>query len=148
MKGAKKYNKNLGYSISTYLMRCIQNEVLAYIRRENAYKTIPKKLIVSLNEKKKFLGDGEYELQDVVPSSFNLENYIENKNNVEKLYQCIKKLTEKEQIILIYSYGLFQKEKLRQKELSKILNISQAQVSRIRCKTIEKLRTMMDDDVI
>ena len=67
------------------------------------------------------------------------------KESIEELYEAMESLTDIERLILEYTFGLFGKEKLKQKDLSNVFNICQGSISRIKLRAIEKLRRLLND---
>lgn len=138
IKGVKTYKQDKGFKLSTYLTRCIRNEILQEIRNLNTDKRKANLNTISLdkeiynNEK-----DDAICLIDTLPSKENVE-YEVIKNDAMK--DILKGLNDKEKYVLVNSYGLFGKKEIRQNDLAKQLNLSQAQVSRILNNAIQKIK--------
>ena len=131
MKGINSYNPDLSQP-TTYLYRCIANEVMMTFRK--------KKLdVVSIYTEI----DENITLEDYLPSDYNLEYEVEKQIYIEKLYENLKELTEMECDVVMSYYGVFGIEKISQEKLSKKYNTSQANISRLIKKTLMKLRKMM-----
>lgn len=137
VKGVKSYDNSKGYAISTYLVKCITTEVLAYQR-----KTTTKKRGGGIKDISIYtpINDEENELLDVIPSNENIEENIIKKEQLEMIYKEIFKLKERDRLIICSSYGVLGYEKLTQKEVSETTGVSQPQVSRITKKFIEDVR--------
>lgn len=139
VKGAKKYNPNLGYTAGTYLGRCIYNEILMYIRNNNSTKKIPENMTTYLSTKT----TDKLSVGDLIKDDFDVEEDLIRNEQIEILYKEISKLTKNEQLVLNLYYGLNGYKAKRQTEISEIIGLTQAHVSRIKNKAIEKLRKEM-----
>lgn len=64
---------------------------------------------------------------------------------VKRLNEEISKLKEREQLVLKHSYGLYNYKKLTQKDIAKLLGVTQTQISRIRNNILKKLKTKLSD---
>lgn len=142
VSGAKTYDSNSGYAPSTYLYKCIYNEILKVLRVENARKRIPKQKFLSIDNTLNC--DEKLKYEDVIPDNINIENEILNKERDERIHDEINKLSAKEQIIINTMFE-FNNVKMTQKELSKILNCTQATISRIRKRALKKLKKALND---
>lgn len=135
-----KADKNI--KLATYASRCIENEILMYLRRNN--KT---KMEVSLDEPLNVDWDGnELLLSDILGTeedtiSKNLENEVERK----LLIGAISKLSQREKVIIEMRYGIndpYGDEKT-QKEVADLLGISQSYISRLEKKIMVRLKRDM-----
>ena len=144
IKGVKSYDPTKGSKISTYLSFCIKNEILAEIRRLKSEKRKANNNTVSLYKEINKKGEDSIYLIDVIPSDYDVESEVIKNDVMNDLLDC---LSEREKNILISSYGLLGNKKLSQKEISKKLNISQAQVSRILKKILNKIKLKKGDVV-
>lgn len=122
--------------LSSYLSRCIENEILMYIRSN-------KKIIntISIFDPIGEDDDGqEIKLEDILSSeSIDYNEQIDKENQISKLFKYLKVLDDFEMKILSLRYGLNQKKEYTQKEIGKILNISRSYVSRIEKRALNKL---------
>lgn len=137
IKGVKTFDDSKGYSISTYLVRCITNEVLAYQRkmtmkkRGGGIKDIS--IYTPINEEEK-------ELLEVIPSNEDIEENIIKKEQLEMIYKEISKLSDRDKFIICSSYGLLDHKELTQYETANKLGVGQSTVSRVIKKFIEDAR--------
>lgn len=122
--------------LSSYLSRCIENEILMYIRSN-------KKIIntISIFDPIGEDDDGqEIKLEDILSSeSIDYNEQIDKENQISKLFKYLKVLDDFEMKILSLRYGLNQKKEYTQKEIGKMLNISRSYVSRIEKRALNKL---------
>ena len=139
VKGAKKYDSSLGYTPSTYLYRCIYNEILMSIRRINSGREIPEYKMASLSTE---IGEN-ITLGDTIQDEKDFEEEIIKKEQITILYKELSNLTEQEQLIINLTFGVNGYQKTRQKDICEILNLSQPQVSRIKDRALNKLRKVM-----
>ncbi len=141
VRGAKNYDKNKNIKPSTYLTRCIANEILRTIRKEHSSNRLILEETISLSTP---VHDNIY-LEDVVSSDVDVYEEVERQESIEELYEAMKSLTDLERLILEYAFGLFGKEKLKQEEIGNAFNLCQGSISRIKLRAIEKLRRLLDD---
>ncbi|MCK9478147.1 MAG: RNA polymerase sporulation sigma factor SigK [Firmicutes bacterium] len=144
IKGINSFNSSRGTRLSTYIARCIENEILMCIR------TIKKtKNEVSIEEPIGFDKDGnQITFNDVLGSSGDeIIEQVNEKMEILKLYEGIGNILEgREKQVLELRYGLRGGCELTQKEVAKILNISRSYVSRIEKKAIERLKKKLITD--
>ncbi|MBR2160304.1 MAG: sigma-70 family RNA polymerase sigma factor, partial [Clostridia bacterium] len=137
IKAVNSYNLDKNIKLATYASRCIENEILMHLRKIS--KT---KVELSLEEPLNVDGDGnELLISDILGSDPDMVyNNLENKEEVELLYNVYEKLTNKEQYIMKMRFGLFGTDMMTQKEVADSLGISQSYISRLEKKIIYKIR--------
>lgn len=121
-----KADKNI--KLATYASRCIENEILMYLRKNNKIR-----YEISLDEPLNIDYDGnELLLGDIVGTDDDLVEQEMMKSDQRKLfYEALKDLNEREKEILILRYGLSNHDELTQKDVAKLLGISQSYISRL-----------------
>lgn len=139
IKSINTYNPEKNIKLATYASRCIENEILMYLRRNN--KT---KLEVSIDEPLNVDWDGnELLLSDILGTEEDTI-YKDLENEVEKkmLNKAIDKLSSREKVIVEMRFGLNSPdgEEKTQKEVADILGISQSYISRLEKKIMVRLR--------
>jgi len=136
IKGIDSYNSSKKIKITTYVAKCIENEILMYFRANKKFNGD-----ISLNETIGLDRDGdEISLLDVLPSNEeDLPTQIFKQMNIEALNRYLGILNERERSIIIKRYGLFKEEELTQKDIAKSLGISRSYVSRIEKRALTKL---------
>lgn len=125
------------FKLATYVAKCIENEILMYLRSNKKRITD-----VYLNEPiGKDKDDNEVTLQEVLENSEkNIEDEIDLKFKIKNLYDKMKKVLKKrEKIIIELRFGLQGDKPKTQKEIASMMNISRSYVSRIESKAIGKL---------
>ena len=130
-----KLEKNI--KLATYASRCIENEILMYLR-----KTVKSRQELSLDEVLNVDSEGnEMVLSDILGSneSSNLDKMSDDEKHTD-LYKALKSLNKEELDIMIMRYGLFDNEMLTQKEVAEKLGISQSYISRLEKRIIKKMR--------
>lgn len=133
--GTFKLDKNI--KLATYASRCIENEILMYLRKTHRIRQE-----ISLDEVLSIDAEGnEMVLCDVLSddAKSNLTKLTENED-VDNLYKALDKLTKREREIIVMRYGLFDCEEKTQKEVADILGISQSYISRLEKRIIDKMR--------
>lgn len=134
-----KCDKNI--KLATYASRCIENEILMFLRKNNKLR-----YEISLDEPLNIDYDGnELLLSDIVGTEDDLiENQILRSDQKILFYEALKDLNEREKEILILRYGLSNNDELTQKDVAKMMGISQSYISRLEKKIIKKLRTKLN----
>ena len=138
IKGINTFNLDKNVRLATYASRCIENEILMYLR---STKKIGAE--VYLNEPiGKDKDDNEISLIDILENDEkNIEDEIDFKLRMKQIYDKIKSVLKKrEQLIIELRFGLGGKKPKTQNEVAEILGISRSYVSRIEKKAIGKLR--------
>lgn len=133
-----KIDKNI--KLATYASRCIENEILMYLRKKSKSK-----VEVSLDEPLKVDYDGnELLLEDILSDSDNkVFSSLEQEEMIDELHKALEKLKPREREILSMRFGLDGCEELTQKETSEKLNISQSYISRLEKRILKKLKQTM-----
>ena len=142
-KAINTYNSNKDIKFSTYAFICIENEIKQELRKENGTKRKANKDTISLNIEISSK-DNNIELQDTIASNINIEEEYEKKETIKELYSNINKLKNADKKLICYYFGIGCNKK-SQEELSKIFNVSQAQVSRRIKAILKKLRGFYED---
>ena len=142
IKGINTFDRTKTSKLTTYIARCIENEVLMALRLSK--KTLGD---VSLEECIGVDKEGNsMTLSDVLPADTDeISDIIALKIDIKKLYDAMNAvLTPDEHRILCWRYGLLNQERRTQKEIAQILGISRSYVSRIEKKALKKLRDSME----
>ena len=139
IKGINTFNPTKNIKLATYASRCIENEILMYLRKNS--KT---KMEVSIDEPLNVDWDGnELLLSDILGTDEDIiSKDIENEVERKLLYKAIEKLNNREKIIVLMRYGLnnINEEEMTQKEVADSLGISQSYISRLEKKIIKRLK--------
>lgn len=145
MKSINTFNTEKNIKLATYASRCIENEILMYLRKNNKIR-----YEISLDEPLNIDYDGnELLLGDIVGTDDDLVEQEMMKSDQRKLfYEALKDLNEREKEILILRYGLSNHDELTQKDVAKLLGISQSYISRLEKKIIKKLRNQLNFDEV
>lgn len=138
MKGVDSFNNDKNTRLATYAARCVENEVLMYLRHEKKFNGQ-----ISLSEPIGYDQEGnEISLMDIlVGDSEDICDKVDRSEKIKKLVEKIKNIKdEREKEIIFLRYGLWGKKPLTQKEVAKRLGISRSYVSRIEKRAITHLR--------
>ena len=139
MKAINTFNPGKNIKLATYASRCIENEILMYLRRNN--KT---KLEVSIDEPLNVDWDGnELLLSDILGTSEDvIYRDIEREVDRSLLRKALETLSEREQTIIRLRFGIDDKQgrELTQKEVADLLGISQSYISRLEKKIMKRLK--------
>lgn len=140
IKGVKTYKLDKNIKLATYASRCIDNEILMFLRKNKR-----RKVEISFEDSINLDGDGnELHLEDVLGTDGNIvEKEYEDVVDKELLSNEIEKLSGRDKEILTLRYGLNETKEYTQKEVADMLGISQSYISRIEKKAIKKLKGLM-----
>lgn len=137
IKAVNSFNADKNIKLATYASRCIENEILMYLRR-----TVKLKSEVSFDEPLNTDWEGnELVLSDVMGTDSDvvykkIENSVEN----DLLKLALDKLNQREKEIMLLRYGLTGEEEKTQREVADMLGISQSYISRLEKKIISRLK--------
>ena len=137
IKGINSFDSSKNIKLATYVARCIENEILMFLRSSKKTKSE-----IYLNEPiGKDKDDNEVTLMEVLETEDkSIEDEIDLKMKVKKLYEKMKAvLKDREKNILELRFGLGGKKPKTQNEIASMLGISRSYVSRIETKAINKL---------
>ena len=136
IKGIDSYKSDKNIRLTTYVARCIENEILMYYRSIKKYQNT-----ISLNDSIGYDKDGnKIMLIDVLKDNHkSLEESLALKENINLINKYLGKLNSREQEIIIKRYGLNNKKAMTQKEIAKNMHISRSYVSRIEKRAISKI---------
>ena len=118
IKGIDSYSYSKSTKITTYAARCIENEILMHFRATKKHNNN-----ISLNHHYK---------EDIALQ-------LHTKNNLNLLFKYLDVLSDREKLIIIKRYGLFNEKEKTQKEIAKELKISRSYVSRIEKRALSRL---------
>ena len=136
IKGIDSYSKSHNTRITTYIARCIENEILMYFRNNKKHSKN-----VSINESIGFDKEGnEITILDILKTDNpDFVGDIHTKNNINLLKKYFNVLNNREKEIIIKRYGLNDSDELTQKKIAKTLGISRSYVSRIEKRALTKM---------
>ena len=144
MKAVSTFNKDKNIKLATYASRCIENEILMFIR-----KTSSQKREVSIDEPLSVDWDGnELLLSDILGSDSDVVSREMEENEEKKiLREAISELNPREKCIIEMRFGLTGANELTQKEVADALGISQSYISRLEKKIMERLRKRIEEKI-
>lgn len=137
IKAVNTFRPDKNIKLATYASRCIENEILMYLRKYSNLKNE-----ISIDEPLNVDWDGnELLLSDVLGSepdeiSLTLENEVEK----NQLIHLVENLTDRERVIMKLRFGLDGEEEMTQKDVADKLGISQSYISRLEKRIIGKLK--------
>ncbi|MBQ7340382.1 MAG: RNA polymerase sporulation sigma factor SigE [Clostridia bacterium] len=137
IKAVSSFSSKKKVKLATFASRCIENEILMYLRRTNKIKSE-----ISFDEPLNLDSEGnELLLSDVMGTDGDLvykkiESGVEN----ELLKQALLRLNDREREIMELRYGLKGEDELTQREVADLLGISQSYISRLEKKIISRLK--------
>ena len=144
IKAISTFNNGKNIKLATYASRCIENEILMFIRKSSS-----KKREVSIDEPLSVDWDGnELLLSDVLGSeNDSISRKMEEDEEKRILRLAVESLPERERDIIEMRYGLSGKCELTQKEVADALGISQSYISRIEKKVMADLRKKIEEKI-
>lgn len=137
MKAINTYDASKNIKLATYASRCIENEILMYLRRSNKLKGE-----ISIDEPLNQDGDGnELLLSDILGTdSDSIFRRLEDEVDKKLLKAAISKLSTREKNIMELRFGFITGSEKTQKEVADMLGISQSYISRLEKKIINKMK--------
>jgi RNA polymerase sporulation-specific sigma factor len=137
IKSVNTFNAERNIKLATYASRCIENEILMYLRRNSRNKSE-----VSFDEPLNIDWDGnELLLSDILGTESDIVyNSIEEEVNRSLLFGALDKLPTRERKIMEMRFGLVSGTEMTQKEVADFLSISQSYISRLEKKIIGRLQ--------
>lgn len=139
IKAVNTFDPSKNIKLATYASRCIENEILMYLRRTSKLKAE-----VSFDEPLNVDWDGnELVLADVVGNESDVIVHIEKEVDKALLTSALQQLTGREKRIMELRFGLTGDKERTQREVADLLGISQSYISRLEKKILKKLRREM-----
>lgn len=144
IKAANSYDLDKNIKFATYASRCIENEILMYLRK---YNKLQKN--ISMDQGISFDKEGnELAIQDILRSDKEeVEEEIMRRTTTQLIRAIVDKLPEMEKKIIMFRYGICCHRK-NQQDIAEMLNISQSYVSRIEGKILGKLKRAYEKAII
>ena len=142
IKAVKTFCPDKNIKLATYASRCIENEILMYLRKTTQHKND-----ISIDEPLNFDSEGnELLLSDILGTDTDLVvRGIENEVEISLLLNEVSKLNPRERQIMEMRFGLGEyKRELTQKQVADIVGISQSYISRLEKRIIKKLRENLE----
>ena len=144
IKAINSFKPDKNIKLATYASRCIENEILMYIR-----KTSRLRLEMSIDEPLNTDWDGnELLLSDVLGGDEDtVYRNMESDEDKKTIEEALSKLSEREQTIIRLRFGMDGGDELTQKEVADLLGISQSYISRLEKKIISRLRKEIETKI-
>lgn len=144
IKAINTFRADKNIKLATYASRCIENEILMYIRKNSGTRAD-----VSIDEPLNTDWDGnELLLSDILASEDDGISYeIELREERVKVRRAVAELSVREREIIELRYGMNGRRELTQKEVADRLGISQSYISRLEKKIITKLRSEIESEL-
>ena len=143
IKAVDSYKLDKNIKLATYASRCIENEILMFLRKAN-------KNINDLSLDDGIVSDDEgnsLSLSEIIPDEKLVTDEIELEDEKSYLIKAIEKLNKREQTIMFMRYGLNGYDELTQKEVADQMNISQSYISRLEKKIIHRLKIDLSSNI-
>ena len=142
IKGINTFSSDKNIKLATYASRCIDNEILMYLRKNKKVKSE-----VSIDQALSLDSDGnELHLEDIIGTPKDeITKSIEKEDDKELMIREILGLKPRDREIMILRYGLLGNDELTQKEVADKLGISQSYISRIEKKVIRRLKLLINN---
>ena len=141
IKAVKTFCPSKNIKLATYASRCIENEILMFLRKSSQYKNE-----ISIDEPLNIDWDGnELLLSDILGTDEDTVNGgIENEAEKHILLEAVERLPEREKCIMKMRFGLVDGKEKTQKEVADMIGISQSYISRLEKRIIKKLRRELE----
>ncbi|MBR5087909.1 MAG: RNA polymerase sporulation sigma factor SigE [Ruminiclostridium sp.] len=141
IKAVNTFSPDKNIKLATYASRCIENEILMFLRKANQYKSE-----ISIEEPLNIDWDGnELLLSDVLGTEDDVVNEnIESEAEKKLLLDSVARLPERERFIMEKRFGLIDGKEMTQKEVADLIGISQSYISRLEKRIIKRLRKELE----
>ncbi len=141
IKAVNTFRPHKNIKLATYASRCIENEILMYLRKSVQYKNE-----LSIDEPLNIDYDGnELLLSDIIGTDEDVVSKgIESEVECEILRNAVSSLGKREREIMEMRFGLVDGQEKTQKEVAEMIGISQSYISRLEKKIIKKLRVQLE----
>lgn len=139
IKAINSYKIDKNIKLATYASRCIENEILMYLRKVN-------KSINDLSLDSALPSDDEGDnlsLGELIPDDHQISEEVEKKDQQNYMMEIVNELNDRDKEIMFMRYGLEGRDELTQKEVADLMDISQSYISRLEKKILHKLKTEM-----
>ena len=143
IKAVDSYKLDKNIKLATYASRCIENEILMFLRKAN-------KTINDLSLDDGLVSDDEgnsLSLGEMIPDEKLVYEEVELKDQKTFLLKLVEQLSKREKVIMCLRYGLNGYDELTQKEVADLMNISQSYISRLEKKILNKLKLEMHNNM-
>ena len=142
IKAINTFRSDRGIKLATYASRCIENEILMYLRKIGGRQE------VSIDEPLNTDWDGnELLLSDVLGNDeLSIVEELEEADERRSLHRAIARLEPRERLIIEMRFGLYGRREQTQKEVADKLGISQSYISRLEKRILGKLRAQMEEN--
>lgn len=139
IKAINSFDLDKNIKLATYASRCIENEILMYLRRVTRLRAE-----VSLDEPLNVDGDGnELLMSDILGVEPKIVADVESDVEKQLLFGALSKLSSRERSIMQMRFGLDGEQELTQKEVAEFMGISQSYISRLEKKILFRLKKEM-----
>jgi len=140
IKAVNTYRLDKNIKLATYASRCIDNEILMHLRKNKR-----KRMEVSFEDSLSYDADGnELHLEDVLGTDVDVVTRgLDDELDRNIVLSEIKKLSPRDREIIELRYGLNSKKEMTQKDVAKLLGISQSYISRIEKKVIRRIKAII-----
>ena len=141
IKAINTFTRDKNIKLATYASRCIDNEILMYLRKNKKIKCE-----VSIDQALSFDSDGnELHLEDIIGTDKDeVSKLIEDSDDKALIIKEILNLKDRDREIMVLRYGLLGNLEYTQKEVAEKLGISQSYISRIEKKVIRRLKSLIN----
>lgn len=142
IKAVNTFNSDKNIKLATYASRCIENEILMYIRKISGHHEL------SIDEPLSVDWDGnELLLSDVLGSDEDILTNLERSEDKKTIRAALGCLNEREKSIITLRYGLDGGKELTQKEVADMLGISQSYISRLEKRILSRLESELSGKI-
>lgn len=144
IKAISTFNSDKNIKLATYASRCIENEILMFIRKSATHKRE-----VSIDEPLSVDWDGnELLLSDILGSDSDVVTKDMEEDEERRIVRAaVSDLSDRERIIVELRFGLGDRKELTQKEVADALGISQSYISRLEKKIMSRLRKKIEEKI-
>lgn len=143
-KAIKSFNKDKNVQFSTYACNCIRNEILAQMKKDMKHISNDVSLHKEVSIKTGNGNNKDLLLKDIVedPTSkiSKAEDVMIADDNIKRIKRALVRLDDDEQFVIKHRFGILGCQEMKQKDLAKIMNMSQANISKLEQSGLKKMK--------
>ena len=139
MQAIKTFDLSKKVEFSTYAIRCIDNEILMFLRKLKKYESIDSlDRIINVDKE-----GNEFKVEDIISDNTNIEEQYVDNETYRIIRQIVENLSGRDKEIIMLYYGFYNDRVYNQSEIANKFNISQPQISKLIKRIVSQLKEQL-----